>query len=118
MPHELIPLTLDSVRHIKAGVVELMLAKALQRMAEDIAAAPDIGEWREVSLVIRAKPVCENLELDHVNTEFVVKGKVPSRSTSTTMLVRKSTAGLRQLVFNVDAQDNPNQMTLLEANDE
>lgn len=115
MAHDLVPLSLESIQHVKGGLVDVMLAKALHRMADDVAAAPDIGEWREVALVIRAKPVCDQGELDRVDTEFVVKGKVPSRSTSTVMLVRKSTAGLKQLVFNVDAQDNPDQMTLLDS---
>lgn len=118
MVHELVPLNLDTLSDVKGGLVAIMLEKALSRMAQDIEAASDIPEWRTVTLEIRAKPVCEQHELDRVATEFVVKGKVPSRVTSTSMFVRHATNGARQLMFNIDAPDNPEQHTLLPIGDE
>lgn len=114
----LIALNLESLREVKGGLVELMLEKALTKMAIDIEAAPDIPEWRTVVLEIRAKPICEQMELAAVATEFVVKGKVPARVTSASMLIRSDPNGLRQLVFNLDAQDNVRQHTLLEGSDD
>jgi len=118
MTLQLTPLNLETLVDVKGGMVNAMLAKALQRMADDIVSAPDINEWREVSLCIRAKPKCEQMELSHVETEFVVKGKVPSRVTSATMVVRSTQNGARQLMFNIDAQDNPSQMSLINEEDE
>lgn len=105
-------LTLESIAEVRGGLVNVMVAKALQRMAQDLEAAPDIPEWRSVVLEIRAKPHLENMELDHVSVEFVVKGKVPSRACTSVMLVRSQTNGSRQLMFNVDSADNPHQQPL------
>jgi len=113
MPLNLVPLSLETITDVKGGMVALMVEKALQRLAMDIEAAPDISEWRKVTLEIRAKPVMENLELSHVITEFAVRGKVPDRVTSASMCVRSNERGLKQLCFNLDAQDNPSQMTML-----
>lgn len=113
MPQNLVALDMESLKDVKGGLVSLMMAKALQRAAIDIEAAPDITENRVVTLEIRMKPVLERMELSHVVTEFVVKGKVPARVTSAAMLVRPTENGSRQLVFNLDAQDNPAQQTLL-----
>lgn len=118
MAHELVALNLESLKDVKGGLVCVMIEKALSRMAQDIEAASDIPEWRTVTLEIRAKPICEAHELDRVVTEFVVKGKVPSRVTSTSMYVRSATNGARQLMFNIDAPDNPGQRTLLPVGDE
>lgn len=109
----LIPLNLESINEVKGGTVSLMIQKALTRMAMDIEAAPDINEFRDVTLRIRAKPVMEQMELASVVVEFEVKGKVPARVTSSHMVVRSNQNGLKQLMFNVDAQDNPSQHTLL-----
>lgn len=114
MATELVVLSMDSLKDVKGGLVAVMLEKALTKMAMDIEAAPDIAEWRTVQLEIRAKPICEQMELAAVATEFVVKGKVPARVTSASMLVRAAPSGIRQLVFNLDAQDNVRQQTLLE----
>lgn len=108
----LVQLSLETLPQVKGGLVAAMLAKALTRMAVDIEQAPDIAEWRQVSLEIRAKPKCENGELDDVAFEFVVKGKVPSRVTSSRMVVRNSPQRERQFLFAIDSEDNPFQKTL------
>ena len=119
MPNDaMVVLSLETLADVKGGLVAIMLEKALARMAQDIEVASDIKDWRTVTLEIRAKPVCEQHELSHVVTEFVVKGKVPSRVTSTSMFVRSNTNGARQLMFNIDAPDNPHQKTLLPVGDE
>lgn len=114
MVQKLTALSLETLSDVKGGLVAAMLEKALNKMALDIESAPDVTEWRSVTLEIRAKPVCEQMELASVSTEFVVKGKVPARVTSATMVVRSATNGARQLMFNIDAQDSPSQTTLLE----
>lgn len=110
----LMVLSLESLKDVKGGLVQLMLEKALSKMAADIEGAPDINDWRTVTLEIRAKPICEQMELAAVATEFVVKGKVPARVTSASMLIRSTENGVRQLFFNLDAQDNVHQGTLLD----
>lgn len=113
MAHNLEQLTLDNLAQVKGGLVALMIEKALNRMATDIESAPDIPDWREVTLKIRAKPVLDQGELDDVAVEFVVNPKTPARVTSARMQVRSTTNGSRQLFFNIDSPDNPDQMTLL-----
>jgi hypothetical protein len=115
MSINLVPLSLETICEVKGGLVALMVEKALTRLAMDIEAAPDIAEFRKVTIEIRAKPVMENLELSHVITEFAVRGKVPDRVTSASMCVRSNERGIKQLCFNLDAQDNPQQHTLLPA---
>lgn len=107
-------LTLESLKDVKGGMVGAMLRKALERMAADLEAAPDINDWRTVTLEIRSKPVMENLQLASASFEFVVKGKVPARVTSASMHVRAAENGERYFIFNVDAPDNPDQLTFNE----
>lgn len=110
MPME--TLSLENLKDVKGGLVALMLDKALTRMSDDLEAAPDIGEWRTVTLEIRAKPFMENMQLDRVGTEFLVKGKVPARVTSAIMHVRKDHRGINRMLFNPESLDNPDQLTL------
>ena len=53
----------------------MMLEKALQRMAVDLEAAPDIGEWRTVQLEIAAKPIMEEGELAVIIDDLFVFGE-------------------------------------------
>lgn len=105
-------LTLGNLQHVRGGLVAVMLEKALQRMAQDLEAAPDIQEWRTVSLKIRAKPVMENRELARADVEFDVAGKVPSRSTVAQMHVRRDAKGQHRFLFNPESLENPDQLTL------
>lgn len=118
MSLNLVPLNIETLKEVRGGLVAVMLEKALQRMAMDIDAAPDIAEFRNVTLIIRAKPVMEHMELSHVVTEFEVKGKVPARVTSAISCVRSNTNGVKQLMFNLDAQQNPAQQTFFDNEDE
>ena len=95
-----------------------MLVKAFNRIATDIESAPDISEWRKVQLTVKAKPITELGELEEVAIEFEGKPTTPSRVTSTRMLIRSTTNGARQLFFNLDSPDNPQQQTLLPQEDE
>ena len=110
---ELKELTLDTLADLKGGLVDRMFRQAMNRLAMDLRAAPDIPDWRKVTIVVRAKPTMEDGELGDVITEFEVSGKVPARVTSATMQVKSSQNGAKQLFFNVDAPDNPQQHTLL-----
>lgn len=113
MAIELRELSLETLAEMKGGLIDRMLCQALNRMAMDLRAAPDIPDWRKVTLTIRAKPTMEDGELSDVITEFEVGGKVPPRITSARMEVKSSMNGAKQLFFNVDAPDNPQQHTLL-----
>lgn len=110
-----VPLSCETLATIRGGLVAKMMEKALGRMAEDLENAPDIGEWRTVSLEIAAKPIMEQGQLADVDVEFRVKGKVPTRSTCARMSVRKPAGQMRQLVFSQDAEENPAQLTLSDA---
>jgi hypothetical protein len=105
---------LENLHLIKGGLVAAMLQKALDRMAVDITAAPDLAEFRQVILKIRAKPVLENMELDHVQVEFDVAGKTPSRSTSANCEIRRDATDPRQLhlCFALDSEEDPRQTTI------
>jgi len=110
---ELRELTLDSLAELKGGLVDRMFRQAMNRLAMDLRAAPDIPDWRKVTITVRAKPTIEDGELGDVITEFEVNGKVPPRVTSARMEVKSSPTGAKQLFFNVDAPDEPAQHTLL-----
>lgn len=105
-------LVLRNIPEVRGGLIEAMANKALARMTQDIETAPDIAEWREVGLFVRAKPRCENGELVDVDVEFVVKGKVPARVASSRMVVRDGQRGDRQLMFALDSDENPLQTTI------
>lgn len=107
-------LSLANLSQVKGGLIEAMLAKALNRIATDIETAPDIEDWRKVTLEIRAKPVLDRGMLDDVAVEFVVKPTTPARVTSTRMQVRSGEDGVRQLYFQLDAPDNPRQASVLD----
>ena len=106
-------LSLQSLCELKGGIVDRMMRKALNRMAMDLREAPDIGEWRKVALLIRAKPTIEDGELSDVVVEFEVSGKVPARVTSARAEVKTASNGAKQLFFAVDSPDNPHQHTLI-----
>lgn len=112
MAHELVSLSLENLKEVRGGLVEAMFNKAMQRMAQDIEAAPELSEFRKVVIEVRAKPVCELGELIRVDTEFAVLGKVPTRVATAVTVLRSNTNGASQLMFNLDAQDEPNQHTL------
>lgn len=103
-----IELNLENIHLVRGGKVALALSKALHRMCVDLETAPDIGEWREVTLKIRAKPVCEEGELAEVAVEFVIPhAKLPARSTATRAQLRSTDKGARQLFFAEDfVEDN------------
>ena len=105
-------MNLENLPEIKGGMVDLMLRRALQRMALDIASAPDLTDWRSVTLKIKAKPVLEQLELSHVVVEFEVGMRQPTRVTSANMLVAQDEGGQHQLYFALDSEENPNQQTI------
>ena len=65
-------LSLETLHQVKGGLVSAMMFKALNRVNTDIEQAPDIAEWREVTLKIRARPVLDQGELSDVGVEFVV----------------------------------------------
>ena len=109
----MLQLSLENLAELKGGMIERMLAAALNRVAMDLKAAPEIIEWRKVVLEIRAKPTIEDGELGDVIVEFAVSPKVPARITSARMAVQATTNGAKQLFFSVDAPDNPAQKTLL-----
>lgn len=110
----LIEMSLKTMAEIKGGIVERMMLAALNRVALDLRAAADIAEWRKVTLEIRAKPIMEDGELADVIVEFAVGQKIPSRVTSSRMVVRSTTNGSKQLFFQQDAPDNPAQGSLFE----
>ena len=105
-------LSLEHLRVLKGGLVERMLAAALNRISLDLLAAPEIKECRKVVLEIMATPVIEDGELSDVIVDFGIGQKVPKRVTSARMVVRSAANGAKQLFFSVDSPDNPHQMTL------
>jgi len=113
----MLKLNMESLAKLKGGLVAIMLEKQLGQMARDIEHASDIKDWRKVTLEIRARPVLDMGELDSVEVEFVVTGRVPARVTSSRMITRddlESPVGQRQLFFQLDAPDNPAQQSLLD----
>ena len=104
---------LRSLAELKGGLVDRMFQAAMNRLAIDLRSAPDIPEWRKVTVEFRAKPTIEDGELSDVITEVVVHGKCPPRVTSARMEVLSAPNGAKQLYFNVDSPDSPDQHTLL-----
>jgi len=107
----LFDVSLENLHKVKGGLVALMLQRALDRVALDIASAPDLPDWRQVTLKIKAKPVLEQLELDHVAVEFEVGMRNPTRVTSSNMLIREKDKQQR-LVFNLDSEEDPHQRSI------
>jgi len=92
-----------------------MWLKAVERAVQDIEAAPDIAEARTVELVLKIKPVVDCGELDKIDAEFGIKGKVPTRSTSLQMWPGNDPnepTRQRRLMWAEDSPDNPDQGTL------
>jgi hypothetical protein len=110
---QLVELSLETLAELKGGLVDRMFRQAMNRLAMDLRAAPDIPDWRKVTIVFRAKPTIEDGELADVITEVEVNGKCPPRVTSARMEVKSTSNGAKQLFFNMDAPDNPEQHTLL-----
>ena len=109
---EMRELTLETLGEIKGGIVARMFAQAMNRLAADLRAAPELPDWRKVVITIRAKPTLEDGNLGDVITEFEVSGKVPARVTSARMEVKGATNGAKQLFFNMDSPDVPEQHTM------
>ena len=98
----LIELSVKSLADLKGGLVDRMLAAALNKVAIDLRAAPDVPEFRKVQLEIRCKPIVDDGELSDVIVEFAVGSKLPPRVTSSRMSVRSAANGAKQLFFAVD----------------
>jgi hypothetical protein len=107
--------SIESLAEFKGGLVARMLRAQTNRVALDLETAPDIGDWRKVVMTLRFKPVMEDGELADVITEVEVAGKMPARVTSARMRVRKDRTGAKQLFFEMDAPDNPDQISLFDA---
>jgi hypothetical protein len=107
-------LDLGTLAEFKGGLINRMVAAQLNRVALDLETAPDIPEWRKVSVTMRAKPVIEDGELADVVWECEVSGKLPARVTSARMRVKKAGTGAKQLAFEMDAPDNPDQVSLFD----
>lgn len=107
-------LSFSGLAEAKGGIIERMLAAALTRACDDLVSAPDLPTARKVALVIHAKPVLLEGELDDVILEFEVGGTVPKRVTSMRVRVERDRGGhgQRHFFFNVDAPDSPDQMSL------
>jgi hypothetical protein len=105
---------LSALLDFKGGLVDRMVRAQTNRVAIDLETAPDIPDWRKVVITMRFKPVIEEGELSDVTTEIEVSGKIPARMTSARMIVRKNKQGAKQLYFELDAPDNPDQLSLLD----
>ena len=112
-------LSLEALKELKGGLVHKMFDSALQRIADDVARAPDIKEGRTVTLTVKAVPVVDSEDnLERVKIEFIVGQGVPKRITSSSMDVRMNAMRQREFCFNVDAPDNPDQIPLPFSNEE
>lgn len=105
---------LGSLLEFKGGLVDRMLRAQTNRVAIDLETAPDIPDWRKVVVTMRFKPVIEEGELADVITEIEVSGRVPARVTSARMVVRRGKSGAKQMWFELDAPDNPDQMSIFD----
>lgn len=106
---------LAALLEFKGGLVDRMVKAQTNRVAIDLETAPDIAEWRKVVVTLRFKPVIEEGDLADVITEIEVSGKIPARTTSARMVVKKNRQGAKQLYFELDAPDNPDQLSLLDS---
>ncbi len=114
----LVPLDMAALDGVRGGLIGAMFAKAMSRMADDLASAPELDSWREVTIKIRAKPIFEGGELHAAALEFDVRGKVPSRTATAMAIVRQDRRnGQRQFVYQEDAPDNAFQASLLDEQD-
>jgi hypothetical protein len=107
-------LSLENLSIVKGGLVSAMMSKALGRISTDIKQAPDIDDWRSVTLKIRARPYREQGQLSGADVEFIVDPKTPSRVTSARMDIRSTATGAIQLFFADDYHKDadPNQIML------
>jgi len=106
-------MSLASLGQLKGGLVERMFEQAQNRIALDLQSAPDIGDKRKLTITLLYRPVVEDGDLADVITEIDVGHRVPHRVTSIRCTVKKNQKGAKQLFFNMDAPDSPEQHTLL-----
>ena len=102
-------LSLGSLDAVKGGKVGLMLQKAFERLAHDIAAAPDIRDRRKLVLSCWFWPICEDGELVSIGGEFAVGSKTPERVTSAVFELRRDGTGRYGFYFNAASPDSPRQ---------
>ena len=105
---------LAALLDFKGGLVDRMVKAQTNRVSIDLETAPDIPDWRKVVVTMRFKPVIEEGELADVITEIEVSGKIPARVTSARMVVRRGKSGAKQLFFELDAPDNPDQLSIFD----
>jgi len=105
---------LAALLDFKGGLVDRMVKAQTNRVAVDLETAPDIPDARKVVITMRFKPVIEEGELSDVTTEIEVSGRMPARVTSARMIVRKNRVGAKQMFFELDAPDNPDQLSVFD----
>jgi hypothetical protein len=115
---DLTQLRLETLNDVKGGLIGVMLAKALNRIASDLKSGDDLPDARKLKLEIRFKPVVENKRLVQVDVDFGVSTTLPARGTHAVMLVGQAERGDQQLFFSLDSPGNPRQGTLLPAEEE
>lgn len=111
-------LTFESLRVFKGGLVERMLAKSLNRVAQDLRTAADMPDRREVIIKFGFRPTHDEGELSEVVMEIEIGDKCPKRVTSGRIKVKNNRSGQKAMFFNEDAPDSPNQHSFLPADDE
>lgn len=115
LPSYLDWMTLGGLGKCRDGLVDRMFTHAVQAVAADLDAAPDIKTARKITITIEAKPMGMD---DHGNLQGVtaacqVKTAVPARQASMALEVRRpdinGRSGPRSLAMNRHSADNPNQ---------
>ena len=118
MPH--LALSLETLHLLRGGRLDFHFRKALQRAVDDINSSPDISDARKVIIELKLEPVLDQGELDYIDYDARVKGTCPPRSCNGRGLSRRgpNAGDGNQLFFEVDAQDNPDQRSLLPPDDD
>jgi hypothetical protein len=107
-------LSFESLRDFKGGLVERMLAKSLNRVAQDLRTAADVPDRRTVTITFGFRPTHDDGELSDVLMEVSIGDKCPTRVTSGRLRVKTNGKGQKALYFNEDAPDSPDQHSLFE----
>ena len=99
----------NDVATVDGGAIKIAMDDALQQVIKDCVDRPLVSGSRSVTLELSIKTISSETEIEEVAIAFVVKHKVPAKSTRS---IRMKPRANGKLVFNDDAPDSPLQHTI------
>lgn len=105
--------TLDNLRHLDFGVIQVAFQKELERCVADCCDRPADDTARQVQIKFLLRPDCQPgvADCDHITVECEIAGAIPKRRTKVYQMTPLRNGGLR---FHPDLADDADGSTLLD----